>query len=67
MGPSNCAGKNLAYMEMRMVICLILQQVDLKLEEGYNHGQWAADVKDYFITLKGPLPAVVTPRKCPKL
>ncbi|PPQ88069.1 hypothetical protein CVT25_013677 [Psilocybe cyanescens] len=67
MGPSNCAGKNLAYMEMRMVICLILQQVDLKLAEGYNPEQWSADVKDYFITLKGPLPTVITPRKASKI
>ncbi|KAH9477825.1 Cytochrome P450 monooxygenase orf5 [Psilocybe cubensis] len=63
MGPSNCAGKNLAYLEMRMVICMIMHQLDLKLEEGYEKGRWAEDVKDYFITLKGPLPAVVTPRR----
>ncbi|PPQ88066.1 hypothetical protein CVT25_013674 [Psilocybe cyanescens] len=63
MGPANCAGKNLAYQEMRMVVCLMMRRAELKFAEGYNSEQWIEDVQDFFITLKGPLPVVATPRK----
>jgi len=37
-GPANCVGKNLALKEMKMVLCHLLQQVDLRLAEGSNPG-----------------------------
>ncbi|KAH9481467.1 Cytochrome P450 monooxygenase FCK2 [Psilocybe cubensis] len=63
LGPTNCAGKNLAYMEMRMVICMIMQQLDLRFQDGYDPSNWQVDMLDYFVTLKGVLPVIVTPRK----
>uniref|UniRef100_A0A8H8CFT6 High nitrogen upregulated cytochrome P450 monooxygenase 2 n=1 Tax=Psilocybe cubensis TaxID=181762 RepID=A0A8H8CFT6_PSICU len=63
MGPANCAGKNLAYQEMRMVVCLMIQRTELKFAEGYNPTKWIDDLQDFFITVKGPLPVVATPRR----
>lgn len=63
VGPGNCAGKNLAWMEMRMLICLMVQRFDFRFKDGYDSGRWGGDVLDYFVTLKGNLPTVLTPRK----
>lgn len=62
-GPTNCAGKNLAWMEMRMVLALIMQRLDMRLEDGYNPQQWYDDMQDQFVTMKGVLPTILTPRK----
>jgi len=62
-GPANCVGKNLALMEMRMVVCLIMQKYDMRFEDGFHPKQWEDDIHDFFITLKGRLPVVLTPRK----
>ena len=56
VGPANCVGKNLAWMELRMVITLMASRFDLAFEPGYNPLQWYDDICDYFITVKGPLP-----------
>ncbi|KAH9477842.1 Cytochrome P450 67 [Psilocybe cubensis] len=61
-GAANCAGKNLAYMEMRMVVCMIMQRFDIELAKGYNPAQWLDDIKDYYVSVKGALPVVLTPR-----
>ncbi|KAF8899918.1 cytochrome P450 [Gymnopilus junonius] len=62
-GPTNCAGKNLAYLEMRMAVCLIMNRLEVKLQEGYNPQRWNDDMLDYFVTKKGVLPIVVTARQ----
>ncbi|KAF9468211.1 cytochrome P450 [Collybia nuda] len=62
-GPSNCVGKNLAWMEMRMLACLLLQKFDMRFEDGYNPKRWEEEMLDYFVMLKGRLPIVLTPRK----
>jgi cytochrome P450 len=62
-GPTNCAGKNLAYLEMRMAVAMIVQKFDATFEEGYNPETWYTDMLDYFVTMKGVLPTVLTPRK----
>ncbi|KAF8235772.1 cytochrome P450 [Tricholoma matsutake] len=63
IGPSNCVGKNLAWMEMRMLVCLMMQRYEMKFEEGYRPGQWDDDMQDYYVMMKGRLPIVLTPRK----
>lgn len=63
IGPANCAGKNLAWMEMRMVIVLILRRLDIRLEDGYDPKRWYSDIKDQFVTMKGVLPTIMTLRK----
>ncbi|KAG6864469.1 hypothetical protein C0991_009303 [Blastosporella zonata] len=62
-GPSNCIGKNLAWMEMRMLMCLLMQRYEMRFEEGYDVSRWDEDMSDYFVMMKGRLPVVLTPRK----
>ncbi|THH32433.1 hypothetical protein EUX98_g1786 [Antrodiella citrinella] len=35
-GPANCVGKNLALKEMKMVLCHLLQQIELQFAKGYD-------------------------------
>ncbi|KAF5379710.1 hypothetical protein D9615_005671 [Tricholomella constricta] len=63
VGPSNCVGKNLAWMEMRMLVCRLVQAFEMRFGEGYDPGRWEEDMLDYFVTIKGRLPVVLTPRK----
>ena len=62
VGAANCVGKNLAWMELRMVITLMASRFDLAFEPGYNPLQWYDDICDYFITVKGDLPARLSVR-----
>ncbi|TCD68353.1 hypothetical protein EIP91_010991 [Steccherinum ochraceum] len=61
-GPANCAGKNLALKELRMVLCCMMQQVELSFEESYDPDDWDRDMKDFFILDVGRMPVVVKPR-----
>jgi len=61
-GPANCVGKQLAYTEMRLVICLLSHHFDFKFASGYDPIRYENELWDYYVTLKGPLPAVLTPR-----
>ena len=63
IGPANCAGKNLAWMEMRMAVSVIISRFDLKLDPSYNPHKWYEDMCDYFVMVKGPLPAFLSPRQ----
>ncbi|KAJ7746377.1 cytochrome P450 [Mycena metata] len=62
IGPNNCAGKNLAYQQMRMVICTLMTRFDMRFEEGFDVRSWEDDLCDYFITRKGKLPVVFVSR-----
>ena len=62
VGPANCVGKNLAWMELRMVITLMASRFDLAFEPGYNPLKWSDDICDYFITVKGKLPTRLSVR-----
>lgn len=62
-GPSNCVGKGLAHMQMKMLICSVMQKFDLHLADGYDPKQWREDIEDYVVTVKGKLPVVLTVRK----
>ncbi|TCD68033.1 hypothetical protein EIP91_011644 [Steccherinum ochraceum] len=61
-GPASCAGRNLATKELRMVVCHLLQQVDLTFAEGYDPTEWEEKLRDPFTLQTGPLPVNVTPR-----
>ena len=61
-GPANCVGKNLAYQEMRTVVCMMMQRLDFRFADGYDPECWDRDLKDYFVSIKGKLPVVLTPR-----
>lgn len=61
-GPSNCAGKGLALQEMRMVVTLMMQKLDLRLADGFDAASYESLLLDYLILSRPPLPVVVKPR-----
>lgn len=62
-GPANCVGRQLAYVEMRMAICLLLDRFMLKFAPGYNPSRYEDEFRDYYIVVKGSLPVLLTLRQ----
>ena len=62
-GPTICAGKNFALLEMRMAVSVILSRFDLKLDPSYNPQKWYEDMNDHFSMAKGPMPTILSPRR----
>ncbi|EIN08535.1 cytochrome P450 [Punctularia strigosozonata HHB-11173 SS5] len=63
-GPTNCVGRNLARLEMRIAIAALVLKLDFALthDDGWTPDEWERDLKDGFILKKGRLPCVVRPR-----
>ena len=61
-GHANCAGKNLALAEMRVVVALLMQKFDFSFAQGYDPRNWERDMVDLFVLKLGKLPVIVTPR-----
>ena len=61
-GPYNCVGKNLALLEMKMVICHLLQNFDIRFDERWNTDDWERDMLDVFVMKKGKLPVHIALR-----
>jgi cytochrome P450 len=61
-GPANCAGKNLALLELRTVISYIIRRFDLMFVEGYDVSRWDKEGEDYFVFQTGGLPIKLTQR-----
>ncbi|KAJ7146770.1 cytochrome P450 [Mycena epipterygia] len=61
-GPANCVGKNLAMLEIRMVVAYLMQAFEIRFVDGYDKRRWEADLKDYFVMQKGSLPIVLVSR-----
>lgn len=63
-GPASCVGKNLAMLEMRMLLCACIQQLDFQLTGDLvnDPGRWKRELCDYFVLQKGHLPVLVTER-----
>ena len=61
-GPSNCVGKNLAILEMRLLVCHIFQKLDLRFPDNWNPQQWEDELEDKFIQKVGRLPVIVSVR-----
>lgn len=61
-GPANCVGKNLALLEMRMVLCLCMQKLEMRFDEGWDRTQWIDQLEDVFVTRMGRLPATIRVR-----
>lgn len=62
IGPANCVGKPLALIQLRMVIAYFVQAFDVCFAEGYDKQCWETELRDYFITHRGSLPVILTPR-----
>ena len=61
-GPENCAGRNLALVEMRMVVALLIQRFEFRFAEGYDPRKWEEEIEDWMVTKLGELPVVLTCR-----
>ena len=61
-GPANCVGKNLALKELKMSLCLLLQQVKFRFADDYDPSRYEEEMEDYFAYHVSNLPAMVTPR-----
>ncbi|KAH9932046.1 high nitrogen upregulated cytochrome P450 monooxygenase 2 [Epithele typhae] len=61
-GPANCAGKGLALLEMRMVVCAVVQKLELAFVDGFEPSAYEDALRDYFILTRPPLPVVVRER-----
>ena len=61
-GPSNCVGKNLALLEMRMVICASMQKFEMHFPDGWDRNCWKEGLEDLFVTGMGKLPVTLNLR-----
>ncbi|TFK81542.1 high nitrogen upregulated cytochrome P450 monooxygenase 2 [Polyporus arcularius HHB13444] len=61
-GPMNCAGKGLAMLEMRTVVCAVLQRYDMRLREGWNASCYEERYRDYFVSTRPEVPVVLVRR-----
>lgn len=48
-GPYTCAGKALAYMELRSVVWRVVSRYEVLLPEGFEIGQYSKDVVDHAV------------------
>ncbi|KAL3295061.1 cytochrome P450 [Colletotrichum asianum] len=60
-GPRNCIGKNLAYVEMRIILARVLWNFDLTVAE--DSKKWQDEEEVYTLWLKGDLNVYLNPRK----
>lgn len=61
-GPMNCAGKNLALLEMRVVVCALMQKFRFKPQKGWDSAEFEKGFKDYFVAARPDLPVVLEAR-----
>ena len=62
-GPTICVGKNLAVMEMRMVLCWILRHFRFSRAPGVVYEGWEAKIQDWFAVHQEPLLVSVSLRE----
>ncbi|KAF6808212.1 cytochrome p450 [Colletotrichum musicola] len=59
VGPRNCLGRNLAYVEMRLILARLIWNFDLELAD--QSRDWVARQKVFILWDKGPLMVHLTP------
>ncbi|KAJ7266575.1 cytochrome P450 [Mycena rebaudengoi] len=62
IGPANCVGRNLALLELRMVVAYIVQAFDMRFVDGYDQRRWLHELEDTFVMKKGSLPVMLVDR-----
>ena len=62
-GPANYVGKNLALQEMRVVICHVVQLLDIELAHGWDPAEFEAAFFDHFVAETEKLPVYVKGRQ----
>ncbi|KAH8892735.1 cytochrome P450 [Thozetella sp. PMI_491] len=61
VGPRNCIGMNLAYVELRLILAKLVWNFDVELDGSCSN--WVDDLVEYFGWEKTPLFVRLTPRK----
>ncbi len=61
-GPAMCVGKNLAYQELRAVVCTLVRKLEMRFADGFDSTSWGDDLRDFFLLSKGPLLVAVSQR-----
>ncbi|KAG5726032.1 Cytochrome P450 67 [Termitomyces sp. T112] len=61
-GPANCVGRNLARREMFMVASGVIQKFDIRFADGYEPRFWLQELRDHFVSKRGPLLVTLSPR-----
>ncbi|RDX44047.1 cytochrome P450 [Lentinus brumalis] len=61
-GPANCAGRNLARLELKMAIIALMRKLNLTFAEGFAAQEWPDTIEDYLVTFRGPLLVDVSER-----
>ena len=62
-GPMVCVGKNVALMEIRAVLCTMLQNFDVEVADWSSFESYEDGLCEVFITKRGPLPVRLRLRK----
>lgn len=67
IGATHCAGRALALLELRMAVATLVRRFTFAFDErkdahGWSAKDWEMALKDGFVLLKGPMPAVVRRR-----
>ncbi|RPD68719.1 cytochrome P450 [Lentinus tigrinus ALCF2SS1-7] len=55
-GPMNCVGKNLALLEIRMVVCALMQRFEMRLLEGWDAGEYERNFRAYLVATRPVVP-----------
>lgn len=63
IGPANCAGKNLALMEMRMLVCSLVQRFEMRFAEEWDCNAWDESLQDVMVARIGELPLSLVKRR----
>jgi cytochrome P450 len=62
-GPAICAGKHLALMEMRMVLCWVLRCFRFSKAPAFSYEEWEEKIQDWFVVHHDPLMVNVSLRE----
>jgi len=62
-GPTICAAKNLALLEMRMVLCWVLRRFRFSRVPGFAYEGWEEKIQDWFVIQVDPLPVHILIRE----
>ena len=61
-GQLSCVGKGFAMLQMRIVVCALMQRFHVRLEEGWEPRRYEEEFKDYLIAKRPELPVVLERR-----
>ena len=63
-GPMNCVGKGLAMLQMRVVVCALVQRFRVRLQEGWDMTgrRYEVEFRDFMVANRPELPVVLERR-----